>query len=204
MARSKYIVFPAKFIKKLNHPTIIGVFVMLLEKPMTFEMLHEEFPIAKERLQATLDYLKGLGFVYEKERISGKYLIATDEPDALIEHTSDGGKLNLSISLPKRENESIDWDALLDHFRKTFGKEKTVLVSNANKAKYRTRFKEGYSMQDVFNAMTNASKTIHHIEHKYRHCTLEFFSRSDKLDMYSVSSSKTQAVTPTRKTTAIK
>jgi uncharacterized phage protein (TIGR02220 family) len=79
---------------------------------------------------------------------------------------------------------AIDFDNLLLFINKTFGREfKTI--SKAVREKYKARIKEGYTSENIREAMLNCKKNPHHIESNYRYCTPEFFSRSDKLDLYS-------------------
>ena len=52
------------------------------------------------------------------------------------------------------------------------------------KAKFAARLKEGFTLKDFEEAITNASKTEFHSGNKYMYLTPEFFTRPDKLDMY--------------------
>ncbi len=87
--------------------------------------------------------------------------------------------------------EKIDWDNLIKFFNKTFGKTSRIIPSKA-KTGYLARLKEGFTKEDIRLAMTNAKEDKHHVESHFKHCTLEFFSRSDKLDKFSSIKPKSQ------------
>lgn len=100
--------------------------------------------------------------------------------------------VNDTVTVNVNENEkknnttakAIDFDNLLIFINKTFGRDfKTI--SKAVRAKYNARIKEGYTSENIRDAMLNCKKSPHHIESNYKYCTPEFFSRSDKLDLYS-------------------
>jgi ribosomal protein S7 len=80
--------------------------------------------------------------------------------------------------------EVIDFDSLLIFYNKTFSK-KSRIVTDSVKKKFNARMKEGFLKSDIMNAMKNASEDVFHKENGYKHCTLEFFSRADKIDKFS-------------------
>jgi len=80
--------------------------------------------------------------------------------------------------------DKINWELFIDFFNNTFGKKSRIIPSKIKKS-YEARIKEGYLKTDIMNAMTNASKDSFHIENNFKFCTLEFFSRPDKLDKFS-------------------
>ena len=79
--------------------------------------------------------------------------------------------------------DNIKWSKLIECFNDIFSKRSKV-ISDAVKKKYNARLKEGYSKADIVNAMKAASKDDYHKETNFKYCTLEFFSRSDKLDRF--------------------
>lgn len=85
----------------------------------------------------------------------------------------------------EKENniDPINWEVLLSFFNEKFNKKCTV-VSNNVKSKFKARLKEGYTKKHIFNAIVNLSKDEYHIENKFKYVTLEFISRSNKLDAY--------------------
>lgn len=84
---------------------------------------------------------------------------------------------------PTPKGEVIIWNDLITFFNNTFEK-KSKVVPEAVQKKYNQRLKEGYLKTDISKAMVNASKDSYHIETGFKHLTLEFFSRPDKLDKF--------------------
>lgn len=86
--------------------------------------------------------------------------------------------------IPKQQKEKIDFDALLNFFNHTFQKKCTVFDKTIQD-KYNALIKKGYTKEDIASAMLNASKDPFHVENGYKHMTLEFFSRSVKIDKFA-------------------
>jgi hypothetical protein len=86
------------------------------------------------------------------------------------------------------ENETIqipmEFVGLLDWFNQCFQKRSRVFPKSIV-YKYKKLFVDGFNMDDVKTAMVNAKRDQFHIDSKFKHCTLEFFSRPDKIDRFS-------------------
>lgn len=80
--------------------------------------------------------------------------------------------------------EILDFDLLLKYLNSKTGRNFRV-VSSKIKDKYKVTLKQGYTKDDIRTAIDNAVKAKNHIENNFQYLTLEFFSRPDKLDMYS-------------------
>jgi len=91
---------------------------------------------------------------------------------------------DIKESKPHLADEAIDFNSLLDAYNKLTGK-KAKVVNDKTKKQIKARFKEGYTKDDLWDAMVNCSKDPFHIENGYKHFTLEFISRADKLDKFS-------------------
>ena len=78
---------------------------------------------------------------------------------------------------------SVNWDALLLQFNSITGK-KMKVVCDKTKRQINSRLKEGYSKQDIVNAITNCFNDDYHKENP-KYLTLEFISRADKMQKYS-------------------
>jgi len=78
----------------------------------------------------------------------------------------------------------IDWEKLLNQFNKITGKN-TKVINHQVKNKILARLKEGYSKQDLLNAIQNCFNDPYHKETNHKHLTLEFISRTDKMEKYS-------------------
>ena len=84
---------------------------------------------------------------------------------------------NININL------SVNWDALLSQFNLITGK-KIRVIDDKTKRQVNARLKEGYSKQDIVNAITNCFNDDYHKENPH-YLTLEFITRSDKMQKYS-------------------
>lgn len=81
------------------------------------------------------------------------------------------------------EKPQIDFDKLLSFFNETTGKNVRV-VNDKTKRQFNARLKEGYTKADIFNAIKNCYNDDYH-QNNPKYLTLEFISRSDKLEKYS-------------------
>jgi uncharacterized phage protein (TIGR02220 family) len=82
-----------------------------------------------------------------------------------------------------KEENIIDSSKLLSLYNSILGKTARV-VNTKTKSQIKDRLKEGYTKEDIVNAIRNASKDPHHIEFNYKYLTLEFITRPDKLDRF--------------------
>lgn len=80
-------------------------------------------------------------------------------------------------------NLTVDWDKLKDNFNSLTGKG-IKIISNKVKGQINARLKEGYTKQDLWNAIVNCFNDPYHKENP-KYLTLEFISRSDKMEKYS-------------------
>lgn len=85
-------------------------------------------------------------------------------------------------------NLTVDWEKLKDNFNSLTGKG-TKIISNKVKGQINARLKEGYTKQDLWNAIVNCFNDPYHKENP-KYLTLEFISRSDKMEKYSANIKK--------------
>lgn len=78
----------------------------------------------------------------------------------------------------------IDFQSLLDMLQVTF-KRKFRVLNDKVKRSYKARIKEGYTIDDIHNAIKNCQANSYHKDNNYQYCTPEFFSRADILDKYA-------------------
>lgn len=81
-------------------------------------------------------------------------------------------------------SDKIDFEKLINFFNETFSKSVKVFPEPIKK-KYLSLLKKGYSKEDIIIAMRKAAGDQFHIENGYKHLTLEFFSRPDKVEKFS-------------------
>ena len=104
------------------------------------------------------------------------------ESDAIREEESKGKEKKEDINTGKPEQ--LDFDLLLQYLNKKTGRSFRT-INEIVKKKYNSTLKQGYTKDDIKTAIDNAVKAKNHIENNFQYLTLEFFSRPDKLDMYS-------------------
>ncbi len=80
--------------------------------------------------------------------------------------------------------ENIDFKKLIEFINKKTGRDFKV-INKTVKGKYLARLKDGYSKQDILNAVSNAVKNDYHKGENFKYLTPEFFSRAETLDKYS-------------------
>lgn len=78
---------------------------------------------------------------------------------------------------------NIDSNKLLSVFNSILGKRARVIPEKAKK-QIKARLKEGYTKDDIVQALENAAKDQHHIDSNYKYLTLEFITRPDKLERF--------------------
>jgi len=148
----------------------------------------------------TLNDLVDWGFIKMIQRSKNQYsanIIALSNFDkaldkaldkAIVKHVT---KQDESISSIDKQinnkqitnNLSVNWDALLSQFNLITGK-KIRVIDDKTKRQVNARLKEGYSKQDIVNAITNCFNDDYHKENPH-YLTLEFITRSDKMQKYS-------------------
>ena len=77
----------------------------------------------------------------------------------------------------------INSSKLLSVFNSILGKQ-TRIVNAKTKSQIKDRLKEGYTKEDIVNAIRNASKDPFHMDSNYKYLTLEFLTKPDKLDRF--------------------
>jgi uncharacterized phage protein (TIGR02220 family) len=96
-------------------------------------------------------------------------------------------KQGSSIKDKDKEEEkeyTIDYQALLELLSSSF-KRKFKVINDKAKRSYKARLKDGYSFEDIINAIKNCKENTYHKENNYQYCTPEFFSRAETLDKYA-------------------
>lgn len=80
---------------------------------------------------------------------------------------------------------SLDYNLILDYVNKKFNRNSKVVSTKVQSA-FNARKKDGYKLEDILTAIDNAYLNDFHRGNNYQYCTLEFFSRSETIDKYSV------------------
>jgi uncharacterized phage protein (TIGR02220 family) len=134
------------------------------------------------------DYKDGKQTLKESQSIA-KGRTAIKSIANIAVNVNDNVTVNVKDKVKVKDNnnpiaKSIDFGGLLIHINKTFGRKYTV-VNSSVKGKYKARLKEGYTKEDIMTAIDNASKDSFHKNLNYKHCTIEYFSRANTLDLHS-------------------
>jgi hypothetical protein len=96
-----------------------------------------------------------------------------------VQQSSTDSTDNVTVS----DTDTVKWDKLIEVYNLIFNRNCKV-ISESIRKKYRARLKDGYTKKDIVQAMKNAKKDEYHISTDHKYCTLEFFSRPDKLDRF--------------------
>lgn len=124
----------------------------------------------------------------EAEQISTK---STSVESVDLNSTKSTVTVNDNVNVINNTNKhSFDWDELIVYFNNVTGK-KTKVIPPKVKDAFKLRIKEGFSKDDIANAIFNCYNDPYHKENNHKYLTLEFISRSDKLDRYSTLKQKT-------------
>jgi len=97
---------------------------------------------------------------------------------------------SVTVSVSDNEINNIDFSSLLD-FINTTTKRSFKTINKSVKQSYIARLKDGYSKDDIKQAITNAVNTQYHKDNNNQYLTPEFFSRSATLDKYSQTAEST-------------
>ena len=89
-------------------------------------------------------------------------------------------------------NKNIDYLALLGFINKTFGRRFEV-INDKTKRAYKARLKDGYTKEQINDAIKNAAVSKYHKDNNYQYCTPEFYSRAETIDKYSGITIKTES-----------
>lgn len=131
-------------------------------------------------LTSTLNYKEGT------KEILNRYLRLVTYPieEKLNTPIEEKLKDNNTINNNTINNNNINFDKLLSFLNSKTGRNFKV-INKTVKGKYLARLKDGYSKQDILDAVSNAVKNDYHKEENFKYLTPEFFSRSETLDKYS-------------------
>lgn len=106
-----------------------------------------------------------------------------------VEQTSTKSTVDVDVDVDviNSNNLSVNWMGLVSQFNEITGKNVRV-ISDEVKRKIKARLKEGYSKQDIVDAITNCYNDQYHKETNHKYLTLEFISRPAKMEKYATMS----------------
>lgn len=167
----------------------------------SFQCLSEETNLSVKQVRLCISKLENTKEIVKKG--TNKYTLLTivkyDEYQCLENErankrqTKDKQRAITNNITIKQNNTSldlkIDWEKLMNQFNEITGKN-TKVINQQVKNKILARLKEGYTKQDLLNAIQNCFNDPYHKETNHKHLTLEFISRTDKMEKYSTMKSK--------------
>ena len=204
----KSFVLYADLIKSIEHLTYEEKGILLTH---LLEYVNDMNPILTDRLILTAwkpielqlkRDLKKFEEVKAKRSVAGKRsaelrALKNDEQEATnstsvesVEQTptnptdNDNVNDNVTDNVNVINNNTINFNKLLSFINQNTGRNFKV-INKTVKGKYLARLKEGYTKQDILDAVSNAVKSDYHKGENFKYLTPEFFSRSETLDKYS-------------------
>lgn len=82
-----------------------------------------------------------------------------------------------------KDKEVINYQALLEFMNQSFNR-KFEVINDKIKRKFNSLIKQGYTKNQITNAILNCKNSKFHIESSFQYCTPEFFTRTDTIDKY--------------------
>jgi hypothetical protein len=79
--------------------------------------------------------------------------------------------------------DGLNFKAMLSYYNQLYDK-KCSVISDSVKRSFNARLKDGYTKDDIRNAMLNVKQDSFHKEQDYKYATLTYFSRAKTLDTY--------------------
>jgi ATP-dependent protease HslVU (ClpYQ) ATPase subunit len=104
---------------------------------------------------------------------------------------------NDNVKIIDSQELEIFFNTIQGNFNNLFQKRTRVFPMKIKK-RYLNLIKDGFTLDDITNAMKNAAADDYHKGTNFKYCTLEFFSRCDKIDKFANQSSQTKKYIPTR------
>ena len=172
-----------------------------LPTTMTMELLNIG---SYNTYKKTLDDLIEFGFVKIVQESKNQYqskIIALSKIDNASDKALDKATIKASDTIDRQINkltntqinptkvEPINFDILLNYINEKTNRSFRTINKNVQ-AKYKARLKDGYTKKDIQTAIDNAVKSEYHKENGFKYLTPEFFSRADKIDLFSQTTEK--------------
>jgi uncharacterized phage protein (TIGR02220 family) len=151
-------------------------------------------PKTKIVLKYFNNYKKTMDFIIESKikGLEGAILKAEKQQvnNETLEGVVEGGfkepcqQIINNKELSNKDKGIIDYQALLEVLNTAFSRS-FKLINKKVRSSYEARLKDGYSKDQIMDAINNCKINDYHKEKNYQYCTPEFFSRAETLDKYS-------------------
>ena len=156
-------------------------------------ILSERLGVTPKTIRVHLDRLINSGEIVKLG--ANKYTIITLVKWEQMQYEDELGANNLPNKLPNKlpttkegkeeKKNNISFPNLISFINSTLGKNYKVINSTV-KSKYNARIKDGFTKDDILNAILTASNDSYHKENNYKYLTPEYFSREKSLNLHSV------------------
>jgi len=162
--------------KELNDKDRLAFYDALLKRQFTGE-------------ETELNGMVKFAYISQKHSIDKQIKGYEDKTKAPIQDPTQGGTQGgtqdplIQVQEKEKEKEEINYQALLDFVNKSFGR-KFQVINDSVKKKYKSLLKQGYTKEQITNAIKNCQLNRYHIENSFQYCTPEFFSRTETIDKY--------------------
>jgi hypothetical protein len=170
------------------------------ENPEANDLIIEvAFEPIKQSLKRDLDKWKRISERNQENGKKGGRPKKTQKTQAVISEPKKADNVSDSVSdsVINKEQLKLFYESLQGNFNDLFHK-RTRIFPDKIKTQYKARLKEGFTLGDIVNAMKNASLDEYHKNTNYKYCTLEFFSRPEKIDKFANQSNKKTKYIPTK------
>jgi len=144
----------------------------------------------QEHIQVEMKYKPG------GKEIEGRYLRLLGQGREDNFHTPPEEKVTDNTTVINNTINNVNWEILRDEFNRITGK-KTKVVNDKARRQIRARLREGYSKEDLRNAIKNCYNDDHHQNTEHKYCTLEFISRPEKFERFATQQPTTNPQTET-------
>jgi hypothetical protein len=142
---------------------------------------HTEFAIRKEKL--SLAGKKGAA-IKAMQKETTTLQPPFNHPSTIREDKIREDKIiednNTSVST---KVDMLNFNAMLSYYNQLYDK-KCSVISDSVKRSFNARLKDGYTKDDIRNAMLNVKQDSFHKEQDFKYATLTYFSRAKTLDTY--------------------
>jgi uncharacterized phage protein (TIGR02220 family) len=173
-----------------------GLLLYLNSLPETFVIyksnLHELLGEREGTVDTIFKSLREKGYIQSEKKQNEKgefagwqHRFSLDPSDLLPKPTLTDIGQNTPI-YSKEDNTNIlikdTYPILVKTYNELFGK--SAKGDAKSKRQFSARIKEGYTLEDFKNALEGTKASSYHRENGYQHITLEFITRSDKLEKF--------------------
>ena len=174
-----------------EHFEISKTINLIENKKRDLEALKEHFEkVTQKGVKNKVELAKLEIYTYDYEPPMQQVLRRLNYIDSVL-HEITQRLERIASEMPKKKEKkepSTDLEPFLTIYNDVF---KSKRKGNAKVARQlNARIKEGYALEDMRSAMVEAKKEQRHIENNFKWLTPEFFTRPDKLDLYTKSEVK--------------